>query len=106
MAEMGSRNGNSQPNPLEPDMKLEEPSNSDMLDKTLHPQQVPTTVDSAVTKAEKFERHGITQGVEESPSKRIKLDLEDEPQILTQTERRKGVAPIKKESVFAMLTHE
>ncbi len=87
------------PNPLEPAIELEESSTSDLLDKNIHPQQSPTAEDSAVTKAEKFERHGIADGVEGSPLKRRKLDSENGSQGPTRSERQKGVAPIKKESV-------
>ena len=95
-------NGYPPPNPLEPAMELVESSNPHMLDKTVHPQQSPMTEDSAVTKAEKFERHGIADGVEESSSKRRKLDSEKGNRGPIQSERQKGVAPIKKESVAPM----
>lgn len=94
------------PNPLEPAIELDDSSNSDLLDKTVHPHQVPITEDSAVTKAEKIERHGIAHGVEESPSKRRKLVSENGEQGPTRSERQKGVAPIKKESVAWMRTYE
>ena len=80
-------------------MELVESSNIHLLDKTVHPQQIPMTEDSAVTRAEKFERHGVADGVEESSSKRRKLDSENGNRGPIQSERRKGVAPIKKESV-------
>ena len=96
---MDHSTGHAAPNPLEPAIKLENFSNPELLDKTVHPQQVPTAEDSAVTKAEKFERHGIANGVEESPSKRIKLEVENGVQRSTRSERQKGVAPIKVESV-------
>lgn len=88
----------SPPNPLEPAIHLDDSSNSDLLDKTVHPQQLPMTEDSAVTKAEKIERHGGASGVEESPSKRRKVVSENGNQGPTRSERQKGVAPIKKES--------
>lgn len=97
MAEMEYSSGYPPPNPLEPAIKLEESSNSDLLDKTVHPQQLPTAEDSAVTKAEKFERHGIADNVEESPSKRRRLDSENGAQGPIGSERQKGVVPIKKE---------
>ena len=87
------------PNPLDPAAPLKEPSNSNLLDKTVHPQQSPTAEDSAVTRAEKIERHGILRNGEESPAKRRKVDAENGSQGPIQSERRKGVAPIKKESV-------
>lgn len=93
------------PNPLEPATQLDDSSNSDLLDKTVHPQQLPMTEDSAVTKAEKIERHGIANGVDESPSKRRKVLSENGNQGPTRSERQKGVAPIKKESVALMHTY-
>ena len=91
--------GDQPPNPLEPDVKLKEPSVSSLADKTAHPQDLQMAEDSAVTKAEKYERHGFINGVEESPSKRRKLDpsQEDEDVVPTKSERVKGVAPIKTE---------
>lgn len=92
-------NGHPPPNPLEPAVDLVESSTPHSLDKTVHPQQVQMAEDSAVTKAEKFERHGLADGVEESSSKRRKLDSENGNRGPIQSERQKGVAPIKKESV-------
>lgn len=97
MAEMENNNGDPPPNPLEPAIKLEEFSNSKLIDKTVHPQQVPTAEDSAVTKAEKVERHSIADGVGESPSKRRKLGSENGIQGPIRSERQKGVAPVKPE---------
>ena len=91
------------PNPLDPAIQLKDSSESDLLDKTVHPQQVPMTEDSTVTKAEKIERHGLAHGLEESPSKRRRLGSANETQSPTQSERQKGVAPIKKESALSML---
>ncbi len=70
-----------------------------------HPPQAPYPEDSSVTKAEKFERHGVAtrelgaEGFEQSPAKRIKLDG-DNGEVSTVSnadapERQKGVAPIK-----------
>ena len=95
-------NGHPPPNPLEPAVELVESSNPHWIDKTIHPQQNPMTEDSAVTKAEKFERHGMADGVEESSSKRRKLDSENGNRGPIQSERQRGVAPIKKESVAPM----
>ena len=84
-------------------MELKESSNSDLLGKIVHPQQISTAEDSAVTKAEKFERHGIAGGVEDSPTtKRRKLDSDNGAQGPTRSERQKGVAPIKIESVYPL----
>lgn len=101
MAEMQYSNADAPPNPLEPAIKLRDPSNSGLVDQNIHPLQVSAVEDSAVTKAEKFERHGSTDadGVEESPSKRRKIISENETQRPTRSERQKGVAPIKPESV-------
>lgn len=93
-------------NPLDPTIKLEQSSNSDLPDQTLHSQPLPTAEDSAVTKAEKLERHGIASGVEESPSKRRRVEPESETQGPSHSERRKGVTPIKKESVSSIAFYE
>ena len=102
MAGLEYSSGDPPPNPLDPAVKLEQPFNSHVVDNTIHPQQASTAEDSAVTKAEEFERRGIADGVEESLSKRRKLDLEIGTQGPTRSERQKGVAPIKKESVSSM----
>lgn len=106
MAEMEYNNGVPPPNPLEPAIQLEESSNSNLIDKTVHPQQVPTAEDSAVTKAEKFERHNIADGVGESPSKRRKLDSENGIRGPIRSERQKGVAPIRPESASSIPVSE
>lgn len=106
MAGMEYSSGDPPPNPLDPAIQLEESSNTNMLDKTVYPQQVPTAVDSAVTKAEKFERHGMADGVEASPSKRRKLDSKNGTQGPTGSERQKGVAPIKTESAISTSVNE
>ena len=104
MAEMQHSNADAPPNPLEPAVKLKEPPHSGLTDQIVHPQQAAAVEDSAVTKAEKFERHGNTDadGIEEPPSKRRKLVSENETRRPTQNERQKGVAPIKSESVLAL----
>lgn len=56
------------PNPLEPATQLKPSSESASLDKSVHPQQAHSAEDSAVTKAEKYERHGVGAAVEESPA--------------------------------------
>lgn len=73
---------------------------------TIDTQQGPVEEDSAVTKAEKeakkIGRYGTTDD-EDSPAKRIKLDPSATSHIenqSNQSERRKGIAPIKAESVF------
>lgn len=105
MEGLGSSTDRPPPNPLEPAIQLDDSSTSNLLGKTVHPQQVPMTEDSAVTKAEKIERHGSANGVEESPSKRRKVVSENGNQGPTRSERQKGVAPIKKESVALMHTY-
>ena len=96
---MESNHPHPPPNPLEPAVNLEKekPSNSHLLNQTVHPQQVPTLEDSAVTRAEKYERHGSAGNVEESSSKRRKLDTGNEFLTPTPRERQKGIAPIKEE---------
>ena len=103
---MESNNPHPPPNPLEPAVNLEEPSNSDLLDQTVHPQQVPTWEDSAVTRAEKFERHGTAENGEQSSSKRRKLDPENEAPRPIRSERQKGIAPIKEEWVSSASTYK
>lgn len=95
------------PNPLDPEEPLKSTS-AEVGEETPHPAQPLYAEDSATTKAEKIERHGLTDGdrsdgaVEESPAKRIKLDDESDGGTIethkpTPSERQKGVAPIKTE---------
>ena len=91
------------PNPLEPsDSLMPEPVKGTI--QSLHPQKDVAEEDSAVTKAEKFERHAAADAFPESAAKRVKLDVEVSPeredQSAAKTERQKGIAPIKAESVF------
>lgn len=90
-------------NPVDPSTNLRSEISSEPVAKIVHPQQTQFEEDSAVTKAEKYERHADAQGVDELPSKRIKLDPSAGPeeidQKLTRSGRRKGVAPVKAESV-------
>ena len=94
-----------EPNPLEPSTALIPESVRGATASTVHPQKDVAAEDSAVTKAEKFERHAVVDGYEESSTKRVKLDLGDDTgsngQSITRSERQKGVAPIKAESVLA-----
>lgn len=92
-------------NPLEPDTSLKAPTNVQDVDTEAHPQSTIFAVDSAVTKAEKIERHaGNDNEFQESPTKRIKTHPSSNEEVdrdpLIKTERRKGVAPIKSESVI------
>lgn len=95
---MADTDGRSPPNPMELAMKMEVISTAD---KTIHPQDARFAEDLAVTKAEKYERLGVYDDVEESPSKKRKIDSSHESGNLgpTRSERQKGVAPIKPESV-------
>ena len=92
-------------NPTDPNMVLEPTSASHAVEKVVHPQKEEAAEDSAVTKAEKFERHAVSDDFSESPAKRVKLDRGNgTPQEVsgpTKSERRKGVAPVKAESVFS-----
>ena len=76
---------------------------SPSVGKIVHPQQPLLEEDSAVTKAEKIERHSTTDGDEERSLKRVKLepssDLEVQKEAPARIERQKGVTPIKEESV-------
>ena len=91
-------------NPLDPEHSLELPLEANERDEDIHPQKLPLQQDSAITKAEKVERHGLSDNVYESPVKRIKLeqsdDTESQPNNPIRGERRKGVAPVKPESVL------
>ena len=94
--------------PLEPTTSLLPGSVASPVEASVHPQDVVAPEDSAVTKAEKYERHAATELFEESRPKRVKLDLSPEEtgnnQTHTGTERRKGVAPIKAEFVLTSTT--
>lgn len=94
--------GEEPPNPLEPVVTLvgpQEPSAANVTEKRAHPQDLRMAGDSAVTKAEKYEKHGMESLVAESSSKKRKLEDQQDNGYrgLTQSERRKGVAPIKPE---------
>ena len=93
-------------NPLDSESTLIPPP-PEPLREEAHPPQAPLEEDSSVTKAEKFERHGL--GARElagedhvqSPAKRIKLDgVQAGPATASNSdsyERQKGTAPIKAE---------
>lgn len=98
------------PNPMQPSAALIPESVRGATESMDHPQKVVAAEDSAVTKAEKFERHAAAaDGYNESPAKRVKLDLGDDTegsgQSTTRRERQKGVAPIKAESVLTSMNH-
>jgi tRNA-dihydrouridine synthase 3 len=94
-------------NPLNPDVALEKKPSADS---TANPQREVLPGDSAITKAEKVERHGAVDDqheFEDSPRKRVKLENNhvSDPTSAAATEatsegsivRRKGVTPIKQE---------
>ncbi|MCJ1391850.1 tRNA-dihydrouridine synthase 3 [Xylographa bjoerkii] len=85
-------------NPLDSAAPLHYPPPSPTT-QNAHPQAVPLEEDSAVTRAEKFERHGDASVSEsdEPSSKRIKLDVEPDVKLSVPAERQKGVVPIKAE---------
>lgn len=114
-------------NPTEPAVKLQPHRTQDDLERVVHPQAMQMADDSAVTKAEKIERHGINGGgdAHESPSKKRKVANQNDAAALepmdvdlrsetddsnskrnkrqnedknpARSERQKGVAPIKAE---------
>lgn len=77
-------------NPLDPCEHLHIDNHDTQVqhDAVVHPQTTPLPEDSATTKAEKLERHGL-QTNSDSPIKRRKTDNDDH--------RVKGIAPIKAE---------
>lgn len=87
-------------NPLDPVQPLRSPPNIPDIEKAAHPQNTVLDEDSAVTKAEKLERHGGRDDFPEPEVKRIKVEHSIDEEARTRNERRKGVAPIKPESVF------
>ena len=101
MANMEDEGQNLALNPVDPSTRLKPDLASAAVAKKVHPQQTQFEEDSALSKAEKYERHGNVYDVDKLPSKRIKLDPDagpgQEDQALNRSERRKGVAPIKAE---------
>ena len=87
-------------NPLDPESGLQVNHKADPTEKLLYPQQDPKDEDSAVTKAEKVERHGASAEFEDSPAKRVKLENDLGHLGPTKSDRQKGVAPIKPEYGF------
>lgn len=87
-------------NPLEPTTTLQPGLSSADVEQQVHPQKEVAPEDSAVTKAEKYERHVAPEIAEGSSPKRVKLDsAPDANSTPAPRERQKGVAPIKAESV-------
>lgn len=100
-------------NPVDDSATLAPPPPGTVTSDAAHPPQPPLPGDSAMTKAEKIERHGFPepsspgQGgeFENSPAKRIKLE---KGQVSSNgRDRQKGVAPIKPEYLLdpASLRH-
>ncbi|KAL8806122.1 MAG: hypothetical protein Q9182_001523 [Xanthomendoza sp. 2 TL-2023] len=91
-------------NPLDPQQSLKLPLDVPDVERTAHPQNTVLTADSAVTTAEKLERHGDQSDFLEPDAKRIKINptanLETGNGDITRSERRKGVAAVKPESVI------
>ncbi|MCJ1337537.1 tRNA-dihydrouridine synthase 3 [Bachmanniomyces sp. S44760] len=98
---MGEENGVTIPpaNPLEPGQDLR--ATTAVVDGEIpHPSQPVLEEDSAVTRAEKIERHVLLDDTVGPPTKRLKIDQLDgstENGGLTKSERIKGVASIKPE---------
>lgn len=87
-------------NPIERGLNLKLPPTSEPSEQVVHPQQAPLEEDSAITNAGKIERHSTEDTSEEPPTKRVKLESNEQVlEAQTKTERQKGVAPIKAESV-------
>ena len=90
-------------NPLNPESTLKGPPPASLREEA-HPPQIPYPEDSTLTKAEKFERHGLPSealGIDHPPAKRLKLDdgHDDAAPVGNGPvrERQKGVAPVKLE---------
>ncbi|KAL8885759.1 MAG: hypothetical protein Q9192_006595, partial [Flavoplaca navasiana] len=88
-------------NPLDSAQSLKSPPSIPDIDRVAHPQNTILAEDSAVTKAEKIERHGGPDDFPGSEAKRIKVDVSanegPKGNGATSDERRKGIAPIKPE---------
>ncbi|KAI4111957.1 MAG: hypothetical protein LQ345_006651 [Seirophora villosa] len=87
---------------MEPSQSLKSPSHIPHVEREVHPQKERFDEDSALAKAEKIERHGgPDDDLRESSAKRIKVnDLATggaSSNVLSKSERRKGVASIKAE---------
>ncbi|KEQ93847.1 hypothetical protein AUEXF2481DRAFT_41577 [Aureobasidium subglaciale EXF-2481] len=82
-------------NPLNPSEPLKRPAPGDSTEPA-NPQSDILPFDSALTRAEKVERHG-----DEQPSKRVKLEQDPVLAAADLNPRTKGVAPIKKEYLIS-----
>ena len=88
---------------FDPNLSPKPPHSSTLIHEPNHPQE---SQDSELTKAEKYERHNLSDTENESSSKRVRLDTslqEIKGHGPTKSERQKGVAPVKAEFVFSML---
>lgn len=95
---MAQDDQNVPPNPLDPEEHLKiQPSTAETPD--LHPAVTPRDEDSAVTKAEKLERHPYENGLlgEEPPAKKVRSEAAHEARP---RDRQKGIAPIKAEYCY------
>ena len=90
-------------NPVESEEALEPQLTSPSVEEESQLQKIPLDGDSAVTKAEKIEWHGTTDGGEEPSPKRVKLEPSGEFELQKEAsapkEKQNGVTPIKAESV-------
>ena len=100
-----SGEGEEPSNPLSPSSQLRPPPRDIQLEEA-HPPQPPLPEDSAVTKAEKYERNGQLEhtlcddDIEAPSAKRVKLEDHGAPiekDIAVKSTRVKGVAPVKAE---------
>lgn len=57
------------PNPIDPDIKLKPNLAPERIERVVHPQRNQEDEDSAVTKAEKFERHAASDQTVAPPRK-------------------------------------
>jgi tRNA-dihydrouridine synthase 3 len=96
---IGDDEGKALANPLEPSQSLKRPHPDGLIEES-NPAQPPLPGnESATTRAERVERHGQAEDGTDLPAeKKLKLDtVEDTSLPATESERRKGTAPIKKE---------
>lgn len=87
------------PNPLNPEQSLKRPLNGEQKEEA-HPPQPIFPEDSAVTKAEKIERNGLssdTPEASERPPKRVKVDEEGTEAPKDSRDKVKGIALVKSE---------
>lgn len=107
MEETGAPDSRLAVNPLDPSEPLRQPPAETVSTEAAHPPQPILPGDSATTKAEKVERHGLpgsnsnSDEFETSPAKRMRLDDNRDRLSTLRTantpERQKGVAHVKAE---------